>query len=331
LTGTSSSETTSASDVAAVSTRPHVIAIVGPTGSGKTALAEAVALVLEAEIVSADSMQVYRGMDIGTAKPPPESRTVPYHLLDVAEPGTPFSAALYQRLSREAIEDVASRGRKAIVCGGTGLYVRAALDDLRFPSGEQQSPVRGDLEVLAGEIGPEALHERLRAVDPDSAALIHPNNVRRTVRALEMAEEGVSYAQQAAGFAVRAAYFPATYLGLAMDRERLYERIDARVYAMLEAGLLDEVRHLLAQGFRLALTAQQAIGYKELVPVIEQDASLETAIEDVKRATRRYAKRQLTWFRADPRVMWLDVTELSPAEAVERALRLIESDAPRTS
>ncbi len=311
--------------------RPRVIAVVGPTGVGKSDLAEKLASVLGGEIVSADSMQIYRGMDVGTAKPPVERRKVPYHLIDVTEPGEPFSAALYQHLSRQAIEDIAARGLVPIVSGGTGLYVRAALDDLRFPSGERLSPARSDMEALAADIGPEALHERLQAIDPESAALIHPNNVRRTIRALEMAEEGVSYAHQAAGFALRAAYYSTTYIGLTMDRERLYRQIDERVDAMLGAGLLVEVRRLLDEGFRGALTAAQAIGYKEFVPVIEAGASLEDAVAKVKRATRRYAKRQLTWFGADPRVRWLDVADLSLAEAATQALRLVESDAPTTS
>ena len=308
-----------------------MIAVVGPTGVGKSDLAEGLAVALGGEIVSADSMQVYRGMDIGTAKPQREDRRAPYHLIDVAEPGAPFSAALYQRLARDAIDEISAAGKQPIVCGGTGLYVRAALDDMRFPSGDQLSTARGDMERLATEIGADALHERLRAIDPESAALIHPHNVRRTIRALEMAADGVSYAQQAAGFARRAEYYPSTYLGLTMDRTQLYERIDARVDAMLATGLLEEVRRLLLEGFRDALTAQQAIGYKELVLVVEGIAQLDDAVADIKRATRRYAKRQLTWFRADPRVRWIDVTALSAADTVSQALELLESEGLSTS
>ncbi len=317
---------TDTSSRTSVSHRPRVVAVVGPTGVGKSALADALALEIGGEIVSADSMQVYRGMDIGTAKPPRGQQAVPYHLIDVVDPGAPFSAALYQRLARTAIDHIATRGKVPIVSGGTGLYVRAALDDLRFPPGQHASPTREDYDALAAAIGPEALHEQLRAVDPESAALIHPNNVRRTIRALEMAEEGTSYARQAAGFTTRMPHYPAVYLGLTMDRARLYERIDARVDRMLEEGLLEEVRGLLAEGLRGALTAQQAIGYKEFVPVIEAGAPLDEAVADVKRATRRYAKRQLTWFRADPRIRWLDVTDLSPSQRLTRARRLLESD-----
>ncbi len=307
--------------------RPRVIALVGPTAVGKTAVAEGLAVAVDGELISADSMQVYRGMDIGTAKP--RERRVKYHLLDVAEPGDPFSAALYQRLARDAIADIASRGRTPIMCGGTGLYVRAALDDMHFPAGEQASATRKGIEAVAREIGPEALHARLSTIDPDSAALIHPHNVRRTIRALEMADEGVSYAEQAAGFAKREPYYHATYAGLTIQREKLYARIDARVDGMVAAGLLDEVRGLLDAGFRDALTAQQAIGYKELVSVVEGEASLDEAVASVKQASRRYAKRQLTWLHADPRVRWLDVTELSTADAVSGVRELLESNEPR--
>jgi tRNA dimethylallyltransferase len=326
LTATSSDE---AITTPAQSGGPHVVGIVGPTAVGKTEVAEELAVALGGEIVSADSMQIYRGMDIGTAKPSLGSRRARYHLLDVVDPGTPFSAALYQLLAREAIMAIAARGRTPIICGGTGLYVRAALDDMSFPSGEQTSGSRQSLEELARRIGPEALHERLRSIDRESAALIHPNNVRRTIRALEMAEEGTSYAEQAAGFTKRSPFFETTYIGLSMERVALYRRIDSRVDEMIAGGLADEVTRLLSEGFREALTARQAIGYKELVPVVETAAPLEDAVAAIKKASRRYAKRQLTWFRADPRVHWIDVTDLSISQTVSHARELLESDEPR--
>lgn len=304
---------------------PQVIAIVGPTAVGKSTVAEGVARALGGEIVSADSMQVYQGMDIGTAKVPASQRTVPYHCIDLVEPGAPYSAALYQRDARAAIGDLLAAGHLAVVCGGTGLYVRAALDAMEFPAGEAASPARRRIESDLDLHGVEALYDELARKDPASAALIHPNNARRVVRALEMLDEGVNYAQQAAGFSERRAHHPARYLGLTMDRAALYARIDARVDAMVASGLLDEVERLLAAGYRDALTASQAIGYKELVPVVEGRADLTEAIAEIQRSTRRYAKRQLTWFRADPRVEWLDVTELSPGAAVEAALALLES------
>lgn len=304
------------------------IAVVGPTASGKSAVADTLAVRLGGEIVSADSMQVYRGMDVGTAKTPPGDRGVPYHCIDLVEPGEPYSAALYQRDARAAIEPLLAAGRTPVLVGGTGLYLRAALDEFEFPSGQLRDDVRCALERRAETEGAATLHEELATLDPEGAALIHPHNVRRTVRALEMLASGRRYSDQAAGFGERRTHYPGTvFIGLTMDREALYTRIDTRVDAMVQAGLVDEVRKLLSEGYRDALTAAQAIGYKEFVPVVEGTARLEDAAEDVKRSTRRYAKRQLTWFRGDPRVRWIDVTELSPAEAVERAFDLLESSA----
>ena len=288
----------------------RVVAIVGATGVGKSSIAEAVARALDAEIVSADSMQVYRGMDIGTAKVPVGERGVPYHCLDLVDPGQPYSASLYQRDARAAIEDIHARGKRAIVCGGTGLYVRAALDDMRFPAGEQvANPVRERYERIAEEEGPERLHAMLAEIDPESAALIHPNNVRRVVRAFEMLDEGVSYAEQNSGFDSFKSFYDTLYFGLTMETDRLYAAIDQRVDAMMEAGLLDEVAGLVKQGFADAITSSQAIGYKEFLPVLTGEGSLVDAIESVKRSTRRYSKRQRTWFKRDPRIEWFEVGE----------------------
>jgi len=309
--------------------RPHVVAIVGPTAAGKTLVAEHVALALGGHVVTADSMQVYRGMDIGTAKPRVGARRVVHHCIDLVEPGEPFSAAAYQPLARAAIESVARAGGVPVVAGGTGLYVRAALDDMRFPSGDAASPTRRRLEELADGIGAQALHAMLAERDAASAALIHPHNVRRTVRALEMLEEqGVSYADQTRAFRERVPYYPTRYVGLTLDREVLYRRIDERVDAMMGEGLLGEVQRLLDAGFVDALTAPQAIGYKELVPVLTDGAPLGEAVDSIKRATRRYAKRQLTWFGADPRVTWVDVGDMSPTALANALLDLLASDAP---
>jgi tRNA dimethylallyltransferase len=309
---------------------PPVVAVVGPTGVGKTELAESLAVALGGEIVSADSMQVYRGMDIGTSKQPQEHRRVPYHCIDLVEPGSAYSAAVYQRDARAAFEDIRARGRRPVLVGGTGLYVRAALDEMEFPEGEYDSPVRAEIEAQAASLGAAGLHGLLAERDPDSAALIHPNNVRRVVRALEMlATGGPTYAHQAARFSERRAAVPAILIGLTMERSALCARIDERVDGMLAAGLLDEVARLLASGYRGALTASQAIGYKELVPVLEHGADVQEAVAAIKRATRRYAKRQLTWFRADPRISWIDVTELSPENAVSAASSLLESRSGR--
>jgi len=311
------------------SVNTRVVAVVGPTAVGKTALAEELAVRLGGEIVSADSMQVYRGMDIGTAKPAPAERRVPYHGIDLVDPGEPFSAALFQRSARTAISEITARGGVPVVAGGTGLYVRAALDRMEFPRGEQaDNPLRDSYQHYADANGRAALHALLAERDAASADVIHPNNTRRVIRALEMADEGVSYADQAAGFSIRESLYDVRYVGLTMQREALYERIDSRVDAMVGDGLLGEVEALLAAGFRDALTATQAIGYKEFVPVIEDGAELGAAIAAVKQASRRYAKRQLTWFGSDPRIAWIDVTELTMADTVEAAFDALDWSAP---
>jgi len=307
--------------------RPRVVAVVGPTATGKTRLAEDMAVALDGQVVTADSMQVYRGLDIGTAKTTESERRVPHYCIDLVEPDEPFSAALYQHSARRAIDTIAAAGKLPVVAGGTGLYVRAALDDMHFPSGDATGGVRERLEAQAAEKGAPAMHALLAERDPEAAALIHPNNVRRVIRALEMLEGGESYARLARRFRERAQFYRTSYIGLTLDRELLYARIDARVDEMLDGGLLGEVERLLDAGFREALTAPQAIGYKELVPVLTEGAPLDKAVESIKRATRRYAKRQLTWFRADPRVTWLDITGMSAEDVARTALDLLASDA----
>jgi len=276
-------------------------------------------------------MQVYRGMDIGTAKTPAAARRVPYHCIDLVEPGEPYSAALFQRDARRAIEEILARGHTPVVVGGTGLYLRAALDEFEFPPGESNDALRAELVLRSEAEGGEALHAELAGLDPEAAAKIHPNNVRRTIRALEMLSLGHSYSAQAAGFGTRTNHYPGTlYIGLTMDREALYARTDARVDEMVASGLLAEVQRLLAQGYQDALTSMQAIGYKELVPVVAGESSIEDAAALIKQSTRRYAKRQLTWLRADERISWLDVTGLSLSAATEGAIDLLESSAHRT-
>lgn len=303
----------------------RVVAVVGPTAVGKSEVAENIARALGGEIVSADSMQVYRGLDVGTAKTPAEQRRVPYHCIDMSEPDVPYSAALYQSAARTAIADCHDRGHLPVLVGGTGMYVRAALDDWSFPPGEQlDNPTRTEYEEFAATRGSAALHAMLGERDPSSAVLIHPNNVRRVVRALEMLDEGTTYAEQHAGFSDRRSVYDATFIGLTMDRETLYRRIDERVDRMIESGLEREVSDLMHRGLRSALTASQAIGYKEFVAVLEGTLPRDRAIEDIKRASRRYAKRQLTWFRADPRVMWVDVTESSPADAAAHIMDSVD-------
>ena len=301
-------------DLRRVATSP-VIAVVGPTASGKSAVADLVAEALGSEVVSADAMQVYRGMDIGTAKTPVSERRVPLLLVDVADPTEPYSAALYQRDSRREIDRLRAEGRVPVLCGGTGLYVRAALDEMDFPRGEVDGAARQRYQDLAGKLGPEGVHALLAGRDPESAALIHPHNVRRVVRALEMLDEGVSYARQSAGFSKPREHYPSLQFALTMDRARLYARIDARVDAMMRAGLLHEVRGLMDAGAADALTSRQAIGYKELIDALEGRCTIGEAVDLIKLRSRRYAKRQLSWFRRDPRITWLDMDVLDAGGA----------------
>ena len=285
--------------------KPRILAIVGPTASGKSALAEALALRLGGEIVSCDSMQVYRGMDIGTAKPSAaEQARVRYHLIDEVEPTQEFSMVEYLVAAERAVQDILSRGRLPIFCGGTGLYLDAFLRGMpESPGGDPA--LLAELTALAEKEGAEALHAALGEVDPESAAATHPSNVRRVVRALEIYRTtGVTKAEWDRRSRELPMRYDATVLYLCYeDRELLYRRIDSRVDEMLQAGLLAETEALCARGvFEASGTAAAAIGYKELLPYLRGECELGAATEQLKMATRRYAKRQITWFSAKPYV-----------------------------
>ncbi len=298
-----------------------VVAILGPTASGKSDLAQQVALNLDGEVVSADSMQVYRGMNIGTAKLDPSEMKVPHHLIDILDPGQAYSAQQFQEMSRQCFTEIQARDKVPVLCGGTGLYVQAALEDMRFPKGDQiENPIRKKYEALAEQEGNEAVWNALNEVDPASASLLHPNNVRRVIRALEMHNQGVSYAEQVAGMKDLAEVVPSVRFGLARDPKLLAERIEKRVDSMFEQGLVSEVEALLESGFRDALTAPQAIGYKEVVAALDGDISMDEASEQIKTATRRYAKRQRTWLRRDKRLIWLDADSMTVQQLIDSVL-----------
>ncbi len=253
------------------------------------------------------ALQIYRGMDIGIGKLPAAERIVPHHGFDLVDPGEPYSAALFQSFARDAFAAIAERGKRAVLCGGTGLYVKAAIDAYEFPAGDQvDNPVRERWTAFAEREGAQALWDELNRLDPDSARELHPNNVRRVVRAFELLAEGRSYAEQKRNLASIEAAVPAVQFGLAVTPTVLNERIEARVDAMVEAGLVGEVRGLLDAGFREGVTAPQAIGYKEIVEALEGRCTLDEAIAAIKQATRRYGKRQRTWFRRDERIRWID-------------------------
>ena len=301
-----------------------VVCVVGPTASGKSALAELVATRLGSSVVSVDAMQVYRGMDVGTAKTPVAERRCPLLMVDVVDPDEDYSVQRFQTDARACVDALLAEGLTPVLCGGTGLYLNAVIDEMTFPVGEKDGGIRERYERIAAERGADALHELLAERDPESAALIHRNNVRRVVRALEMSDEGVSYARHHEGLHERAAHYPARIWGLSWPREDLYARIDARVDQMVEAGLVEEVRALVGRGLSSDVTAGQAIGYKEILEALSGRVELREAVELVKRRTRRYAKRQLSWFRHDGRVRWLEMGELGLEEACERIVSDLE-------
>ncbi|WP_188196432.1 tRNA (adenosine(37)-N6)-dimethylallyltransferase MiaA [Nonomuraea sp. SYSU D8015] len=294
-----------------------VIAVVGPTAAGKSDLAVEIALRLGGECVNADSMQLYRGMDIGTAKlTPAEMRGVPHHLLDIWDVTVTASVAEYQRLARKAIDAV----EVPVLVGGSGLYVRAALDDLEFPGTDPD--IRARLEAELAERGPTPLYERLREQDPAAAAAILPSNGRRIVRALEVIEH--SGRPFSATMPSYDAVYPSVQIGLDVPRPELDERIALRVERMWQAGLVDEVRTLLGQGLAGGRTASRALGYAQVIRFLEGEWSEEEAIAETIRATRRFARRQESWFRRDPRVCWLpydasDLLERSLARIAEHS------------
>lgn len=308
-------------------TKARVICVVGPTASGKTDLSQELALALNGEVVSADSMQIYKGMDIGTGKLPVEDRKVPHWGFDLVEPGDDYSVALYQSYARDAFRNIQERGKTPILCGGTGLYVRAAIDDYDFPAGEQtENPVREKYTAYAQEHGNQALWDLLNQVDPNSAAVIHPNNVRRVVRAFELREEGASYAVQKENLQHIPQAVPAVIFGISFDREPLVQRIYRRVDKMIELGLVDEVKILLEKGFRTGITAPQAIGYKEIVEALDGRCTMDEAIEQIKIATRRYAKRQRSWFRRDDRIIWLNGTNATSQQLCAQAIEYLRNE-----
>jgi tRNA dimethylallyltransferase len=297
-----------------------LLAIVGPTASGKSEAGLAVAEALGAEIVSVDSMLVYRGMDVGTAKPSPAERArVPHHLIDVARPSEPFSVARYRELAEAAVRGIRARGHRVLLVGGSGLYFRAVVDRLEFPGTDPGT--RSMLEAEAAALGPERLHRRLAELDPAAAARIEPRNVRRTVRALEVA--AVTGRPFSAFQAAWDRYEPGRVraAGIEIPREVLAARIEARVRAMVAGGLLEEVRTLVAQGLGRWLTASQAIGYAEFARHLAGELTLEEAVASTVRRTRELARRQMVWFRRDPRIRWF---RAGPEGAIALVEELVE-------
>lgn len=295
-----------------------LIILTGPTAVGKTELSIALAKSIGGEIISADSMQVYKFMDIGTAKiRPDEMQGVPHHLIDILEPDEAFNVAVFKELAKATVEEIYSRGHVPIVVGGTGFYIQALLYDIDFSEEDSNVSIRKELEDIVEERGAEFLHELLRKVDPESAEQIHANNVKRVIRALEYYRmHGEKISVHNAAERRKKSPYDFLYFVLTNDRKVLYDRIEKRIDKMIEEGLISEVDNLLKKGYDSSLVSMQGLGYKELIPYLKKECSLEEAVYILKRDTRHFAKRQLTWFRRERDVRWLDKSQLPSEEEI---------------
>jgi tRNA dimethylallyltransferase len=304
------------------------VVIAGPTGIGKTALAIAIAPPMSGEIVNADSRQIYRYMDIGTAKPTPAERAAaPHHLIDVVDPDQTLTMAEYQRLAYTAIDDIHRRGKMVLLVGGTGQYITAVLEGWRTPEVAPNPVLRAELAAFAAEHGAEALFERLRALDAESASFMDPHNVRRTIRALEVCIE------TGQPFSAQRRKMPPPYqvleLGLTMEREALYARLDARIDRMMAHGLLDEVQALHERGYDWRLPSMSGLGYAQLGTYLRGETTLDEAIMMIKRDTRTFVRRQYTWFRRHGALTWLESPESGAVrQMIEAWLRHREANPP---
>lgn len=285
-----------------------LIIIAGPTAAGKTKTAILLAKKINGEIVSADSMQVYRHMDIGSAKVSlEEMQGVPHHLINVLEPNEEFNVVRFQTMAKAAIEDIYACGKIPLIVGGTGFYIQSVLYDIDFTENEGDTAYRRELEELAQKKGNETLYRMLTEVDPQSAGELHPNNIKRVIRALEYHRlTGQKISEHNREQRQKVSPYNAFYFALTMDRAKLYHRIDLRVDLMLEQGLVEEVRKLKDMGLTKNDVSMQGLGYKEILGFLEGEMSLEEAVYTIKRDTRHFAKRQLTWFRREPDAVWID-------------------------
>ncbi len=291
--------------------RKKVVCILGATATGKSGLALELAKVLDGEIVSADSMQIYQGFTIGTAKiRPDQMQGIPHHMLDILAPDATFSVAQYCTQASSVIDDLLSRCKVPLLVGGTGLYIDSLLSSLNFEDMAVDEEYRRRLTVCAQQQGNQAVWDMLNEVDPKLAQTLHPNNLRRVIRALEVYHISGKPMSECAEKAQMESRFPAVYIGLRYaDRDKLYQRIDQRVDAMMEEGLLQEIEDLLASGLSRDCQALQAIGYKEFLPVLDGEMPVDVAVEAVKRNSRRYSKRQYTWFKRNHKIHWINVDE----------------------
>ena len=290
--------------------RPLII-LTGPTAVGKTALSIGLAKAVDGEIISADSMQVYRKMNIGTAKiQQSEMQGVRHHLIDILDPGEDFNVVLFKKYALEAMKDIYSRGKIPVVVGGTGFYIQALLYDINFEDNDNDMSYREELQTLAAEHGNSYIHDMLAGVDPESAEKIHENNVKRVIRALEFYKKtGTKISEHNEAESQKESPYNFEYFVLNDDRQKLYDRIDRRIDIMLEDGLLDEVRSLVDEGYSRDLVSMQGLGYKEMIDYIQERYTLDEAVYTLKRDTRHFAKRQVTWFKMEKQVTWVNKNE----------------------
>lgn len=288
-----------------------LIVIAGATASGKTALSIELAKAYNAEIVSADSMQIYKYMNIGTAKPDKEERDgIHHHLIDIVTPDVPFSVAQYVNEAHSVIKDIRSKGKNVFVVGGTGLYINSLVDDIDFFENDTDTSIRDELTHIFENEGADALFEMLREIDPVSAEKIHKNNVRRVIRAIEFYKmTGIPISHHQAETKKKQSRYSPCIIAIRWDMEKLYERIEKRVDIMMKKGLLEEVEKLLKMGYTGDMISMQGIGYKEIIEYLSERCTLSEAIDKIKIGTRHYAKRQMTWFRRDERIHWIDYNE----------------------
>ncbi|CCJ32635.1 MULTISPECIES: tRNA (adenosine(37)-N6)-dimethylallyltransferase MiaA [Caloramator] len=298
--------------------KKNIVIIAGPTASGKTKIGIELAKKIDGEIVSADSMQIYKYMDIGSAKPTREEmQGVPHHMIDVVDPKEEFSVALYRQMAVDCIDNIIKRGKVPIIVGGTGLYINSLTYPLDFTETAKDEEYRFYLQNLAEEKGSHFIHEMLKEVDPESYNRLHPNDLKRIIRALEVYKNtGRPISEFQRESKKREIDFNLAYFGLTMDRTKLYERINQRVDEMFEKGLIDEVKKLKEMGYTKDMTSMQGIGYKEVFDYLDGYLTLEEVKDIIKQNTRRYAKRQLTWFRREDRIFWINLDEFSSIDEV---------------
>lgn len=309
------------------STKPKLLVLVGPTAVGKTKLSLRLAAEYGAEIISGDSMQVYRGMDVGTAKATEKERKqIPHHMIDIHDPDHPFSVAEFQERARKLINEIHARGKLPFIVGGTGLYVESLCYDFQFSEVGSDEAFREEQMLFAEQYGSEALWERLKQIDPESAERLHPNDQRRLIRALEVYHLTGERLSDQLKVQKKVSPYELCIVGLTMDRALLYERIEQRIDQMIGEGLVDEVRGLLQAGYGKQHISMQGLGYKEIIGYLEGTMSWEDTVVLLKRDTRRFAKRQLSWFRHMKDIEWMDVTDVGNISAHLRQIHAIIAD-----